>query len=301
MAYFGELAALGTAFCWATAAIFFTSCARKIGAFSMNHYRVLCASLFLMLMHFAFFKIFWPAPITSLQLLLILASSLVGIVIGDTCLFQAYIDVGPRIGLLLFSSYPLIVVILAWFLLAEKLSLMAWIGFFVALSGIFWVIRERKENGNIYQTQHSFRGMAMGLSAAFCQALGLIIVKPAVSGENAVDPLSATLIRLCSATIILWLFTTVRGRISYVLSHLQNTLAMGLVLAGAAVGPFIGMWLFHVSLKLTQTGIAAILMATTPIMILPIVAIVYREKITWRALLGATIVFVGVSVLILEK
>lgn len=301
MSYFGELAALGTAFCWAAAATCFTSCGRRIGAFATNHYRVLWASLFLMLTHLIFLKTAWPSGIHLSQYLLISLGGVVGIVIGDTCLLQSYVDVGPRLGLLVFSSYPLMTVLLAWFVFGESLSLAAWCGFSIALLGVFWVVKEKKGKNSPQHHPNYGRGVIMGICAAFGQALGLIIIKPVVSGSDAVDPLSATLLRLVTATIVLWLISVIRGRGKMIIRHLRDTRAMAFVLLGAIIGPFIGMWLLHVSLKLIHAGIAAILMATTPIMILPIVMIVYREKITWRALVGALVTTVGVVILLVQK
>lgn len=299
MSYFGTLAALGAAFCWASSAICFTFSGKRIGAFATNHYRVLWATLFLALMHLVMFKTLWPGNIQLWQFAFIFFSGFVGIVVGDTCLFQAYIDIGPRLGLLVFSSYPLITVLLSWPILKEKLSLISWVGFSIALVGILWVVREKKADGLKNEQRNYVRGVLFGMAAAVCQALGLIIVKPVLSGSAGVDTLSATLIRLLSAAVVMWLIDTFRGKISGIISHVKDIRAMGFVLAGSIIGPFIGMWLLHIALKLSPAGVTAILMATTPIMILPIVVIAYREKVSWRAILGAVVAFTGIAILLL--
>lgn len=298
--HFGELAALGTALSWALSATCFTSCGKRIGAFSTNHYRVLIATIFLGLMHFIFFTTFWPQA-NNYQLFFIILSGIIGIVIGDTCLFQSCIDVGPRIGLLIFNIYPLMTALLAWPILGENLRASSWIGLFIVLGGTLWVVKEKKTGNNINAEKNYQRGILLGILAAVCQSVGLIIVKPALTGPNSVDPLSVALLRLLSATIVIWSMSVLRGQVKVVIENLKDKKAMFLVFLGAFIGPFVGMWLLHVALKLIPAGIAAILMATTPIMILPIVVLVYKEKISWRSVLGAIIVVAGISILIMGK
>lgn len=49
-------------------------------------------------------------------------SGIVGLIVGDTCLFQAYVLIGPRRSLLLMTSVPVIATILAWLWLDEALT-----------------------------------------------------------------------------------------------------------------------------------------------------------------------------------
>ncbi|HLD44938.1 MAG TPA: EamA family transporter, partial [bacterium] len=62
----------------------------------------------------------------------------------------------------------------------------------------------------------------------------------------------------------------------------------------------IGVWCSYVALKHTSAGIAATIIATLPIMVLPVVMIVYKEKITWRALVGTLLAVCGVALLFLR-
>jgi drug/metabolite transporter (DMT)-like permease len=52
-----------------------------------------------------------------------------------------------------------------------------------------------------------------------------------------------------------------------------------------------------VSVANTTVGIAATLMATVPILMLPLVKYVQKDHISWRAVLGATIAVGGVAIL----
>jgi len=74
-------------------------------------------------------------------------------------------------------------------------------------------------------------------------------------------------------------------------------LAILLVTIGAIFGPVLGVWCSIVAVDRTETGIAATLMAMTPVFILPFAILIERERIGWRATIGAIIAVAGVSVL----
>jgi drug/metabolite transporter (DMT)-like permease len=69
--------------------------------------------------------------------------------------------------------------------------------------------------------------------------------------------------------------------------------------AGAVVGPFVGMTLSMVAVANTQPGIAQTLMSLMPIFIIPVIWIIYRERTSWRGILGALIAVIGVAILFL--
>jgi drug/metabolite transporter (DMT)-like permease len=69
--------------------------------------------------------------------------------------------------------------------------------------------------------------------------------------------------------------------------------------AGAFIGPFVGMTLSMVAVAYTQAGIAQTLMSLMPVMIIPLVWVVYKEKTNWRGILGAVIAVIGVALLFL--
>jgi drug/metabolite transporter (DMT)-like permease len=70
---------------------------------------------------------------------------------------------------------------------------------------------------------------------------------------------------------------------------------------GAVVGPFLGVWMSLVAIKYIATGVASTLNSMTPVMILPLVILFYREKVTWRALGGAVVAVIGVAILFLSE
>ena len=74
----------------------------------------------------------------------------------------------------------------------------------------------------------------------------------------------------------------------------------GLRLGGAVFGPFLGVWLSQVAIKYTATGIASTILSTTPIFLIPVAAVVERERTTPRAVIGAVVAVAGVALLFLR-
>jgi drug/metabolite transporter (DMT)-like permease len=293
----GITAGLATAFSWAACAIFFTSASRRIGVFSMNNWRVLFGFILLASAHMMIFGRPFPQAGAN-EFWLLVSSGIIGVVIGDTFLFQSYVDIGPRLGLLIFNVNPFLAALLAWPVLGEKLKWTAWIAMAITVSGCLWVLNEENKNQKEIKSPHYARGILFAFLAAAGQAGGYVIAKPAIMGPYGLDPLSATLIRVGSAVAGYWLISLLKGDARHVLSKFKDTRAMLYLAAGAMTGPFIGIWLSLTALKYIPAGIAATLISTMPVVILPMVWLIYKEKITWRAAIGAAVTVAGVALLV---
>ncbi|HFE62916.1 MAG TPA: EamA family transporter, partial [Caldithrix sp.] len=55
-----------------------------------------------------------------------------------------------------------------------------------------------------------------------------------------------------------------------------------------------------ISVKYTDTGVAATLMSIVPVLMIPLVIFLEKEKPTWRAVLGAVIAVAGVALIFLR-
>ena len=54
-----------------------------------------------------------------------------------------------------------------------------------------------------------------------------------------------------------------------------------------------------VAIRLCHAGVAATLISTSPVLILPFVVIVYRERLSLQAVVGALLSVLGVALLVL--
>jgi drug/metabolite transporter (DMT)-like permease len=96
---------------------------------------------------------------------------------------------------------------------------------------------------------------------------------------------------------VIWVLTALTGRVRG-LGGVDATRRAWLPIAGGAFfGPFLGVWLSLVAARLTDVGIAATIMATTPVLVIPILMLTERYRPTVRALVGTAVTVAGVALL----
>ena len=60
-----------------------------------------------------------------------------------------------------------------------------------------------------------------------------------------------------------------------------------------------GIWLSLVAIQQAQLGIASTLMALPPIILIPLSYVLFRERVSWRAVAGTLLAFTGVALIFL--
>jgi drug/metabolite transporter (DMT)-like permease len=301
MPFAGELAALTTAVLWSFTSLFFTSASRRIGSYWLNKIRILFAVILLGATLLLTTGRLLPSDISSTSYFYLILSGIIGLSIGDASLFKAYVVIGPRLSLLVFSVSPIITAIFAWIFLGEKLGTLAIFGIIATVSGMAWVTGERtsKSNGsNAHDKKKLKFGILLAIGGAAGQAIGLVLAKAGMG--NTISALSATFIRMAAAVVSIWLFSLIRGDLKEAKEKFRDTRALLLALGGSITGPFLGVWMSLVAVKLTHAGVAAAIMATTPVLVIPLVILVYKEKVSWRAFIGAVFAAAGVAILFLQ-
>ena len=97
MLYIGELAAVITSITFAVNSTLFTVAGRKVGAMVVNRMRLAAASLFLAAGGWIITGTPWPVDAGWERWIWLGLSGIVGLVIGDAFLFQAFVWIGPRL------------------------------------------------------------------------------------------------------------------------------------------------------------------------------------------------------------
>lgn len=296
MSHAGELAALGTAVCWSFGSLLFAETARRAGAFALNQFRLTVAlillSVLLGLTHLH--EALPPIPAGGATWLAI--SGLIGLTIGDLAYFGALLRLGPRMAAVLSALAPPFTAVLAWPLLGESLGLKAVAGMGLVLLGVVAVVLDR--SGDPIPAGHRLEGVLLGILAAVCQAGGLILSKQGM--REGIDPLPAVVIRMAAATVGVWVIALAIGQLRAPLRVWSDRTARWTGLGATLLGPTLGVWLSLVAAQKTQAGIAATLMATVPIFVLPLVILVRHERVSARSVLGAVATVVGVALIFLH-
>lgn len=239
-----------------------------------------------------------PVDMNNQRLLLLGGSGIIGFWLGSIALVNALIRLGPRLALLIGATGPILSTLLAWIFLGEVLDATAVLGIMTTMGGIAWVVSENGDGQKMAQPADYRAGIIFALMAAVGQAISFLLSKEGLSGDF--DPLSASLMRISIATVAIWTFAGLRGRIGQDVRTLrQYPKALRQLGGGAVTGPVAGASLVMFALQHAPIGIASTLANLTPIFLIPIGYVVFKERITRRAVIGTLIAMSGTALLFL--
>jgi drug/metabolite transporter (DMT)-like permease len=277
---------------------FFTISGNRIGSVNVNRIRLLMAAVFLSLTSYFTTGSLIPVEANAERWFWLGLSGLVGFVIGDAMLFEAFVVVGNRISMLLMSLVPIMSALFAWIALGETLDLVEITAIIITVGGIVWVVADKNRDKTWVKGRRLAWGITLGIGGALGQAFGLILSKKGLEGGY--SALSGNLIRVLVALVAIWLITLVKGNIYRTLSSLKDKRAIQTLLAGSFFGPFLGVWLSLVSIKYARIGIASTLMATTPIILIPLAHWIFKDRVTIGSIIGTIVAVAGVALLIMS-
>ncbi|MCU0511689.1 MAG: DMT family transporter [Anaerolineae bacterium] len=303
MAYTGELAALATSVCFSFGSTLFTLAGRAYESSALvNRTRLVLALGCVLALHLLLTGTLLPLAAGPAPWLWLAASGLVGLALGDTFLFQAFVLVGPRLAMLMMALAPVLGGLLAWVFLGEVLAAADVAGIAVVVAGIMLVVSDRAGQPLATAGGASPRvyiiGLLCGLGGAAGQAGGLVLSKIGLS--YGLEPLSGNAIRLLAATAAVWLVTLVSGRARGTVHRLrQHPRAFAQMCLATLLGPVVGVWLNLVAVRAAPVGVAATLSSLMPILLIPISAVVFKERITGRAVAGTLLALAGTTLFFL--
>lgn len=292
--HIGVLAALASALCWAVTAIMFESAGKKVGSISVNLIRLVIAFILLSIFNLFNRGMILPIDASDSAWLWLSISGIIGFVIGDLFLFQAYVEIGSRISMLIMSTVPPITAITGFIMMGERITPLGITGMITTIVGIALVILTKNPQDKKVKFSHPLKGLIYAFIGALGQAFGLVFSK---HGMGAYNPFAATQIRIISAIIGFSIVITITKNWDKVYAALKNIKAMRYISVGSFFGPFIGVSLMLLAVQYAPTGIVSTITSITPILLIPVSIIVFKEKIYLREIIGAFISIIGISLL----
>ena len=223
------------------------------------------------------------------------ASGVVGFTIGDLLLFVSVREGGVQRALVLFNTSPLMTALLAIVVLGEIPPPRRWLGMGLVLAGVFLV-----ETDPVRVAAAALRpararpwlATFAGLGAALGQSLGILLSRGPL---QTVPVLPATAIRLSAAVV------TLAPLVAFAPSGLGFR---GLaprnwrrLLLPTILGTGIALLFSMRGIRDVPAGVAASLLATTPIFALPISRFVLDEPLGLRSVAGTMVAVGGVALL----
>jgi len=272
----GISAGLSTAVLWTATAVCFEAASRRLGSLAVNILRLAVAAVLFTVLSLVRTGNLLPAALSQDAWFYLGLSGLVGFVVGDVLLFQAFVLIGARLSMLIYASVPLMTALCGFLFLGESMT------------GIL---------------------MAFGGSAG--QAAGLLLGK---RGAIGLDSFAATEIRVLAGLLGFVAVLLAAGQARALCDRLRDAVAPGgtaadprqlrslrrallVMCLGALLGPFLGVSLGLLSTQLLPAGTAATLMSTVPVLLIPVSTVAFRERPSLVEVVGAALAVGGVAVL----
>jgi len=296
--HFGEFAALLTTLFWTITALAFETASKRIGSMHVNLLRLGMAVVFLSVFSFFYRGLFLPLDADLHTWTWLAVSGIVGFIIGDYCLFKAYVITGARVAMLMMTLAPVFAAFTAWVMLGEVLSGRSLLAMAITLSGIALVIftrnpkpsTEAAKSRRRYSMSYPLKGIAYGLVAAAGQGVGLVLSK---FGMRDYDPFAASHIRVITGFIGFAILFLILRKYKELPKTFRDTKAMKWLVIGTFFGPFLGVSFSLMAVQHTNAGIAQTIMSLTPVFIIPPAVMINKEKVTVREIIGALIAVCG--------
>lgn len=310
MEHLGEIISLVVAFSWTITALFANEASRRLGAMVVNVIRMVLATLFLAIILWITVGSPYPIYADGRAWFYLALSALVGYVFGDFCLFNSYVVIGARFGQLFMTLAPPISAITGWLLLGEVMSWKSWLAMMVTISGIALSILSKGDDSKI-KFNLPLKGVLLGIGAGLGQGVGLVLSKIGLEHYSAAIPSDAPEAMASMLPFASTMIRAIIGGLGFIVwMGLQKDLGKfrtavkdrrGITFATLTTlfGPVLGVSLSLAAVQYTDTGIASTLMALTPVLIIAPYAIIYKQKVKAKEILGVILSMTGVAMFFL--
>ena len=305
MQYLGEVISLTVAVSWTVTALFAEIGSKRLGSLQMNVIRMLLSLFMLGATLWYFTGSPYPLYADGKAWFWLSLSGFVGYLLGDYCLFNSYIWIGSRFGQLFMTLAPPTAAIAGWLMLGETLSWNALLGMLVTLTGIGISVLNKGTTHKL-SLKLPLKGVLFGIGAGVGQGVGLVLSKVGMnyyemsipSGEAMVSdlmPFASTFIRAVTGAIGFLCVMAMQKQFHTLATSVRDRKGMNAALWATITGPFIGVSLSLMAVQYTEAGIASTLMALTPVFIIWPSYFFFKQKVTFKEIVGACISVVGVS------
>jgi drug/metabolite transporter (DMT)-like permease len=240
---------------------------------------------------------------------LFLLSGVIGIGVGDVALFQALPRLGPRLTMLLTRCLaPPFAAAIEWLWLGTTLRPIQIFYGAVILTGIGISLSPGKHLNLL--RKDIVPGVLFSILAAFGDAFGAVLSRKAYAVLKAhggsIDGVTAAFQRITGGLLIAGICLVI---VKWRSVKNDGTLPSGekwrkvlpWVLANSLAGQTIGVSCYQWAFQTTPAGIVLPIVATTPLVAMPISRIMEKERVTWHAIVGGIIAVVGVIGLVFAR
>jgi drug/metabolite transporter (DMT)-like permease len=223
-------------------------------------------------------------------------SGIVGYVLGYITMISALALIGPRLVLLILTSQTVMSFLAGWIILGETHDPESYLYVTMVMIGIVMAIMNKRVA--VENPRYLGLGVLLGFTLPLLQTISQLLSKKALL--EGISPLSANVTRLSSATAGIVVFSLLAGgRIQVRTRDFDVREWLYIVLASLS-GPVLSVFLNFTALKRVSLGINSAMLQLSPVLMLFLARIVFKERINAIAMAGTLIAVSGTVLLILH-
>lgn len=291
----GPAASLASAAIWALVVILWKPLIRRFGADAANFCKNAIASVAFVLGLLVFrgdLGLDLVLDLSSYRFWTLIASSILGMTIGDGLLFYAAARLGAQRALLILNFIPLLTLVLAWAISGEEILRSQIVGIVFVVLGIGIVLFDgpRLRSGNL-----DVKGIGAALLCVLANSLGILWRKPSL---EVVDVATVSLLQLVVGALGVLVLAVIFGRSTRLVAPIQAADTRLRVLFLSLLGTGFAYYLFIYGIQNNSSAIAATLSGMSPIFAIPLLWLIEKKRPEFRTWVG-TFISTGGVVLIL--
>ena len=290
MEILGIIAALGSAASWAFATVVFDRLGKVVPYAGITFLKGFF-SIILMLMLVVIAGDF--KTVSPHDAVVLVASGIIGIAVGDTLFFKSLQDLGAKMQVLYFMLGQIVTMLLSFLLLGDVLTLEEYTGAMILLCGIVIVTWGRQEDH-----PNKSRGIIGGFLSILCFSVSTVMIK---FTEDDIDIVSASFYRMLAGTLIMTLFGLTTHKMKSWITPLRDYKTLALFLLNVVVITIGGFILSMYAIKSISVSLASILSTTEPVFVLLLAYLINHEKVSKRELIGTAVSIIGLLIIILHE
>lgn len=297
--YAGEIAAFGAVFCWTLGSQTIEAASKRVGSQSVNLLRLVVSVVVLTTYLFITQGEVLPCDFPEDAWGWLALSGFLGLFLGDMCLFAAFVEIGPRLTMLIMCLTAPLSAFIDWIFRHEIYSNMQWIGMLLTILGVAWVILERPPAKNKLGQKKfrtlSVKGVLLALGGVIGQSFGSVVGK---HGMGQLSYMQATQIRLIAALVAFIVLFTILGWWSRIVLAIKFKTSMVYITFSGIVGTTLGIGLSMKAFQLTSMGNATTIISTVPIFLIPFAIFLHKEHVSPKNVLATFLAFAGIYLMV---
>lgn len=288
--------ALSATVSWALAAAINKFLSRTVSSLFINTVRLWSGFATIIAFVWIFGKYESISSHSALDLVLLVASGIVALALGDTVFIRSlsfiYVSQAFPVGQ---CTFLVLTVVTAILFLSEAFTLLNIVGGGLILGGLYLVAGFGYQSRIPALKSANLKGLLLALSAALAWTIGAVILKLGLTEMNAIF---AAAIRTFSAAAALTLFQY-GSHATHNPSFIKNTelTKISLTVLSGMLSYGVGGIAYVAAMQRVGAGRTVLLTSLTPVFLLILSVLFLKEKLTPQSLIGTMICVVGVMFL----